>query len=96
MQVQQSRVNQEQGSTRECRAGAYNLHTEHRRRRTIVNTQAVGVNADVEWLHEIGSQIAAGDTLDEALATPLNFAGALVNCDACFIYVRDVELELSV
>jgi hypothetical protein len=33
--------------------------------------------------------VAAGDTLDEALAVTVSFAVALVNCDVCFIYLRD-------
>jgi signal transduction protein with GAF and PtsI domain len=52
---------------------------------------------DVEWVHKIGSHIAAGDTLDEALAATVSFAVALVSCDFCFIYVRDgAELVLWV
>ena len=52
---------------------------------------------DVEWVNEIGSHVAAGDTLDEALAATVRFAVALVHCDFCFIYVRDgAELVLWV
>jgi signal transduction protein with GAF and PtsI domain len=51
----------------------------------------------IEWVHEVGSHIAAGDTLDEALAATVSFAVALVSCDLCFIYVRDgAELVLWV
>ena len=55
------------------------------------------IKTDVEWVHEIGSHIARGDTLDEALAATVSFAIALVNCDRCFIYVRGgAELALWV
>jgi hypothetical protein len=55
------------------------------------------IETDVDWVHEIGRHIARGDTLDEALAATVSFAIALVNCDRCFIYVRDgAELALWV
>ena len=45
----------------------------------------------------VGRHIARGDTLDEAPAATVSFAIALVNCDRCFIYVRDgAELALWV
>lgn len=60
-------------------------------------TKQMQIETDVEWVHEIGGHIARGDTLDEALAATVNFAIALVNCDRCFIYVRDgAELTLWV
>jgi uroporphyrinogen-III synthase len=62
-----------------------------------VDTKHTQIKTDVEWVHEIGGHIARGDTLDEALAATVNFAIALVNCDRCFIYVRDgAELALWV
>ncbi|MGA2924214.1 MAG: ANTAR domain-containing protein [Candidatus Sulfotelmatobacter sp.] len=60
-------------------------------------TKQTQIETDVEWVHEIGRHIARGDTLDEALAATVSFAIALVNCDRCFIYVRDdAELALWV
>lgn len=60
-------------------------------------TKQAQIETDVEWVHEIGMHIAHGDTLDEALAATVSFASALVNCDRCFIYVRDgTELALWV
>lgn len=60
-------------------------------------TKQTQIKTDVEWVYEIGSHIARGDTLDEALAATVSFAIALVNCDRCFIYVRDgAELALWV
>jgi uroporphyrinogen-III synthase len=62
-----------------------------------VDTKQTQIETDVEWVHEIGRHIARGDTLDEALAATVSFAIALVNCDRCFIYVRDgAELALWV
>ncbi len=62
-----------------------------------MDTKQTQIETDVEWVHEIGRHIARGDTLDEALAATVSFAIALVNCDRCFIYVRDgAELALWV
>jgi signal transduction protein with GAF and PtsI domain len=62
-----------------------------------LDTQQTQMKTDVEWVHEIGGHIARGDTLDEALAAAVSFAIDLVNCDRCFIYVRDgAELALWV
>jgi GAF domain-containing protein len=62
-----------------------------------VDTKRTQIKTDVEWVHEIGRHIARGDTLDEALAATVSFAIAIVNCDFCFIYVRDgAELALRV
>jgi signal transduction protein with GAF and PtsI domain len=56
-----------------------------------VYSKQTQIETDVEWVHEIGGHIARGDTLDEALAATVSFAIALVDCDRCFIYVRDGE-----
>jgi len=62
-----------------------------------VYTKQTQIETDVEWVYEIGRHIARGDTLDEALAATVSFAIALVNCDRCFIYVREgAELALWV
>jgi signal transduction protein with GAF and PtsI domain len=62
-----------------------------------VYTKQAQIETDADWVHEIGRHIARGDTLDEALAATVSFAIALVNCDRCFIYVRDgAELALWV
>jgi hypothetical protein len=42
-------------------------------------------------LHRIGSRVALGDTLDKTLASMVDFAVELVNCDECFTYVREDE-----
>jgi signal transduction protein with GAF and PtsI domain len=64
---------------------------------TTLDRTKTQITTDVEWVYEIGRHIARGDTLDEALAATVSFAIALVNCDFCFIYVRDgAELTLWV
>jgi signal transduction protein with GAF and PtsI domain len=62
-----------------------------------VYTKQKQIETDVAWIHEIGRHIARADTLDEALAATVSFAIALVDCDFCFIYVRDgAELAIWV
>ncbi len=49
----------------------------------------------VDFLHEIGSRMAAADPLHEVLSQIGAFAADLVKCDSCFIYVlEDDELVL--
>jgi uroporphyrinogen-III synthase len=43
----------------------------------------------VDYLHEIGSRIAAADPLHEVLAQVVDIVTAVVKCDSCFIYVLD-------
>jgi uroporphyrinogen-III synthase len=52
-------------------------------------------NPGVDFLHEIGSRIAAADPLHEVLAQVVDIAAAVVKCDSCFVYVlEDDELVL--
>jgi uroporphyrinogen-III synthase len=39
-------------------------------------------------LYEIANHVSKGDTVDETLASAVEFATALVNCDDCCTYVR--------
>jgi uroporphyrinogen-III synthase len=48
-----------------------------------------GDNSDVDFLHEIGSRMAAADLLHEVLARIVEFVVAVVNCDSCFVYVLE-------
>jgi uroporphyrinogen-III synthase len=50
-----------------------------------------GENQEVDFLHEIGSRMAAADPLHEVLTRVLEFAAVLVKCDSCFIYVLENE-----
>jgi signal transduction protein with GAF and PtsI domain len=46
-------------------------------------------NPEVDFLHEIGSRMAAADPLHEVLAKVVEFSAALLKCDSCFVYVRE-------
>ena len=49
----------------------------------------------LDFLHDVGTRIAAADPLHEVLDEIVDFVSDLVNCDSCFIYVReDDELLL--
>lgn len=51
-------------------------------------------NADdphLQFLHELGSAIAAADPLHEVLQRVVEFATAIVRCDACLIFVLQGE-----
>lgn len=45
--------------------------------------------SDIEFLHEIGSRIAAADPLHAVLQRVVQFVMTVVRCDSCFIYVLD-------
>ena len=49
----------------------------------------------VDFLHEIGSRMAASDPLHTVLDRIVDFACSVVNCDSCFVYVlEDDQLVL--
>jgi len=49
----------------------------------------------VDFLHEIGSLMAAADPLHDVLTRIVDFACSLINCDSCFVYVlEDNQLVL--
>lgn len=51
--------------------------------------------AGVDFLHEIGSRMAADDPLHTVLNRIVDFACALIKCDSCFVYVlEDNQLVL--
>jgi two-component system, response regulator PdtaR len=51
---------------------------------------------ELEFLHEIGSRIAAVDSFQSILQRILEFISDVVRCDSCFIYVlREERLVLS-
>jgi uroporphyrinogen-III synthase len=43
----------------------------------------------VDFLHEIGSRMAASDPLHTVLDRIVDFACSVINCDSCFVYVLD-------
>lgn len=49
----------------------------------------------VDFLHELGSRMAAASPLRDVLMRIVDFASAVVKCDSCFVYVlEDDELVL--
>jgi uroporphyrinogen-III synthase len=48
-------------------------------------------DSSVEFLHELGTQMASADAVHEVLARVVDFASALVKCDSCLIYVMENE-----
>ena len=45
----------------------------------------------LEFLHELGSRIAAADPLHDVLNRVVEFATSIVRCDACLVYVLQGE-----
>lgn len=66
----------------------------------LTRDQAVGESgatqiSGLDFLHEIGSRMAASDPLHTVLNRIVDFACALIKCDSCFVYVlEDDELVL--
>lgn len=53
------------------------------------------VSAGVDFLHEIGSRMAAADPLHVVLNRIVDFACSLIQCDSCFVYLlEDNQLVL--
>jgi uroporphyrinogen-III synthase len=48
-------------------------------------------HSHVDLLHEIGSRLAASSPLHDVLASVVEFASVLVECDSCLIYVLEGE-----
>src|ERR1700675_3921770 len=48
-------------------------------------------DASVDFLHELGTQMASADALHAVLARVVDFASALVKCDSCLVYVLEGE-----
>jgi signal transduction protein with GAF and PtsI domain len=54
-----------------------------------------GANAedllDIEFLHEIGSRMAAADPFHTVLQRVVEFVSTMVMCDSCFVYVLEQD-----
>jgi signal transduction protein with GAF and PtsI domain len=48
-------------------------------------------NPEFDFLHEIGSRMAAADPLHQVLDRIVQFVSAVVKCDSCFLYVLESE-----
>ena len=46
---------------------------------------------DIEFLHEIGSRMAAADPFHAVLERVVEFVSTVVMCDSCFVYVLEGE-----
>src|SRR5437660_6894963 len=46
-------------------------------------------NVELDMLHEIGNRIAVADPLPEVLGRAVEVISAVVECDSCFVYVRE-------
>ena len=46
---------------------------------------------EFDFLHEIGSRMAAADPLHQVLDRVIQFVSAVVKCDSCFLYVLESE-----
>ena len=63
------------------------------------NASAAGIErpkiSPVDFLHEIGSRMAASDPLHTVLDRIVDFVCSVINCDSCFVYVlEDDQLVL--
>jgi signal transduction protein with GAF and PtsI domain len=48
-------------------------------------------NPEVDFLHEIGSRMAAADPLHEVLERIVSFVSGVVKCDSCFLYLLEED-----
>ena len=46
----------------------------------------------MDFLHEIGSRMAAADPFHSVLDSIVAFVSKIIPCDSCFIYVLEEEL----
>ena len=46
---------------------------------------------DIEFLHEIGSRMAAADPFHAVLERVVEFVSTVVMCDSCFVYVLEQD-----
>ena len=60
----------------------------------IDNEPSATSSSDIDFLHEIGSRMAAADPFHTVLSRIVSFVSSLVQCDSCFIYVLNQDDEL--
>ena len=56
---------------------------------SAVPSAKIAASAGVDFLHEIGSRMAASDPLHLVLSRIVDFACSLIQCDSCFVYLLD-------
>lgn len=57
---------------------------------------SIGINPltldqDIEFLHQVGRQMASSDSLSDVLGQIVDFATGLIKCDSCFVYVLEEQ-----
>ncbi len=57
----------------------------------VRDQNGIGEFEEIDFLHEIGSRMAASDPLHALLERIVEFASSVVQCDSCFIYVLEKE-----
>lgn len=77
------------------KAGLPTGNAESQRKKTLASTDkrrstTSGVEG-IDFLHEIGSRIAASDPFHTVLQRIVDFVLAVIPCDSCFIYVLERE-----
>ena len=58
---------------------------------TVTSAPDVSEHSDIDFLHEIGSRIAAAVPFHTVLAHVVQLVSTTVRCDSCFIYVLEDE-----
>ena len=53
--------------------------------------QSADESSEVDFLHEIGSRIAAADPLHDVLQRVVEFITEVIRCDSCFIYILEED-----
>jgi signal transduction protein with GAF and PtsI domain len=56
-----------------------------------IDPQRRADTSDIDFLHEIGSRLAAADPMQAVLFRVVEFVSSVVQCDSCFIYVLEQE-----
>src|SRR3974390_1905494 len=60
-----------------------------------MSANSIHSDIDIEFLHQISSRIAAADPFHEVVDQIVEFAGDVVKCDSCLVYIlEDDELVL--
>jgi uroporphyrinogen-III synthase len=58
-------------------------------RDSVMSETWIEERPEIDFLHELGSRIAASDPLHEVLDRVVSFVSKVIRCDSCFIYVLE-------
>jgi uroporphyrinogen-III synthase len=56
-----------------------------------MSTNIFHSDADIDFLHDISSRMAAADPLHQDLEQIIEFVSSVVKCDSCFVYLREED-----